>query len=163
MRNFLVLILLIQTANASELTNDSYGNVKIGMRSKEALKQIDMYASDKLSYDENYECHYLYPQKGKNGPYIMIIKDIVARFDIFEKELKIQTIKGIGIGSSKDDVLKAYPETVISPHPYISPDGEYLEVKLPTGNGIIFETDHDLINKFRLGSYPAVTYIEGCL
>ena len=93
----------------------------------------------------------------------MVVEEKVSRFDIDDQELKIETEAGVGIGSTKKEVLKAYPEIKVSPHPYIAPEGEYLEVKLPNGNGIIFETDHDIVTSFRLGSYPALGYIEGCL
>ncbi|MGQ8367318.1 hypothetical protein ACUNWE_18785, partial [Alteromonas sp. 1036] len=79
----------------------------------------------------------------------MVVDDMVARFDVFDKELGIVVGNGLGAGSNKKEVVAIYPNTIVSPHPYIAPEGEYLEVKLNNGNGIIFETDHDIVTSFR--------------
>ncbi len=146
------------TAHASELTDNAWGPVAIGMDGSDAMTRLDGYTSQ----DTDPACHYLYPT-AQSGVYIMVIDGRVVRFDIYDAEANTVTARGIGIGSSKAEVIDAYPNTTISPHHYIAPEGEYLEVKLDNGNGLIFETDHDIVTSFRLGSYPAVGYIEGCL
>ncbi len=159
----LLAILLSACVNAGGLTNDSFGDITIGMDEAAAREILANYVTDEELYDEPYDCHYLAPPETVKGVYYMMIDAKVVRFDIDDKELNIATMEGVGIGSSKSDVLRVYRNAEISPHPYISPDGEYIEVKLPNGNGIIFETEHDVVTSFRLGSYPAVEYIEGCL
>ncbi len=69
----------------------------------------------------------------------------------------------IKVGSTKQEVLSSYQNVEVSPHPYISPMGEYLKIVLPNGNGIIVETNSAIVTRFRIGSFPAVEYIEGCL
>ena len=159
----LFVMLFCSRAHADVLTDSSFGDIEIGMNESTAKEILSDYVTDEENYEEPYECHYLEPPGNKIGGHYMIIKGLVVRVDFFDKELNIATEEGVGIGSSKSDILEAYQNAEVSPHPYISPDGEYIEVKLPNGNGIIFETEHDVVTSFRLGSYPAVGYIEGCL
>jgi len=164
MKNLVVLLLLFSaSALANTLTEYSFGKIVIGMKPEEALKILKGYSSDKLNYEESYSCYYLAPKNNSKAVYVMVESGIVSRFDVMHKELNVKTSRGIGIGSNKLSVLKAYPNTIASPHRYIGPGGEYLEVELKNGNRIIFETDKDIVTSFRLGSNPAVGYIEGCL
>lgn len=164
MRVILILMVLISYQSYSnELLNDSYGSVKIGMLASEALPKLKGYVSDKLEYDKDHGCYYLLPPDDIKGVYFMVIGERISRFDIYHKVLNVHTLKDVGIGSSKSDVLKAYPNTIALPHEYMGLEGEYLHVKLPNGNGIIFETAKNQVTDFRLGSYPAIEYIEGCL
>lgn len=163
MRIWLTLIfLLTQLAHGKSLSNQAYGPISIGMAAKQALQYLEGYQSTQGLYDDESDCYYLSPVDGEIGVHYMVIDDYIARFDIDDESPHIKTAKDIGVGSSKTEVLKAYPNTQISPHPYMAPDGEYLEVRLSNGNGIIFETDHDVVTSFRLGSYPTESYTEGC-
>ena len=164
LRGFTLFVMLVGSyACADALTDTSYGGITLGMEEASAKKLLTGYVTDEEIYDEPYDCHYLTPPETEKGISYMVIDAKVVRFDIGDKELNITTREGVGIGSSKSDILEVYRNAEISPHPYISPDGEYIEIKLPNGNGIIFETEHDVVTSFRLGSYPAVEYIEGCL
>jgi len=154
---------LIFSGCANTLTTDSYAKIQLGMTAEQALQNLEGYTIDKLSLQQPDNCYYLVPTKGVNGVYLMILDEKVARIDIYDKQLAIKTQRGLGIGDSKTQVLNSYPQTTVSPHPYTSPEGEYLEVALENGNGIIFETYHKTVTNFRLGSYPALGYIEGCL
>lgn len=145
------------------LHTDAYGDVKIGMTESDALSHLEHYISTKEFYDYPEFCYYLLKEHSDRGVYIMLVDHKVARFDIADAELNIQTQKHVGIGSLKEDILTAYPNVVASPHPYLDTEGEYLEVKLENGNGIIFETKFDVVTSFRLGTYPAIELVEGCL
>lgn len=158
----LLLVVIVNSGRADSLSQDSYAGVKIGIPVSEALKVLKGYESDAAQY-ESESCYYLCQKNNKRGASFMVVDNVVARIDIYSKESGITTNEGIGIGSAKKEVLSKYLNVKVSPHPYIAPEGEYLEVKLPNGNGIIFETEHDVVTSFRLRSYPAVEYIEGCL
>jgi hypothetical protein len=157
------IVLLSSGASASELTANAYGSVEIGMEAEEALKHLEGYGFDKELYDEPVSCYYLTPPPEVPGVYFMINDGKVSRFDIDRNSLDVKTDRGVGVGSMKSEVLGAYPDLKTSPHPYWDPEGEYLEITLPNGYGIIFETYHDVVTSYRLGKYPALGYIEGCM
>ena len=143
------------------VTDDSYSNVRIGDSPKVALQKLTGYISTIEQYD-NELCYYLIPENDEAGALFMIANGVVARIDVYDEVPIIKTYTGLGIGSTKLDILSKYKNVEISPHPYTGPEGEYLEVKLQNGNGLIFETENDIVTSFRLGSYPAVQFIEGC-
>lgn len=143
----------------SSLTEDSFNGVKIGESSSAALKKLPGYIEEK--FEESGECYYLSGPESNSTASFMVVSGVVSRIDVYNEN--IQTSKGIAIGSNKSDVLKIYKNVNAWPHPYDAPEGEYLEVKLSNGLGIIFETHKDVITSFRLGSYPAVELKEGCL
>ncbi len=158
----ILLSIIVISGVADALSQDSFAGIKIGTSAPEALEILKGYESDAAQYDSE-ACYYLVPKDNKPGAAFMIVDGVVARIDIYSIESGITTNEGIGIGSKKSEVIAKYLDVKVSPHPYIDPDGEYLEVKLKNGYGIIFETEHDVVTSFRLGSYPAIEYIEGCL
>jgi hypothetical protein len=161
MRIFLTLAILFSfTTQAGSLTDSSFENVKIGMSSQNAIKLLKEYESGKLN-SEDASCYYLSPSKEADLPHFMIESNSVVRIEVFSNA--VTTKDGITVGSSKNEVMAIYKNVEASPHPYNFQTGEYLEVKLPNGYGIIFETDNNIVTSFRLGIYPAISYIEGCL
>lgn len=148
---------------AAQIEDDHYGSIKLGMAEHEAVALLSDYISDHVVYDNPYACHYLSPVDGSPGVHYMVVEDKIVRFDVYDAELHLKTQKGLGIGSIKSQVLAAYPSAISYPHPYIAPDGEYIEVTLENGNGIIFETEFNVVTSYRLGRFPAITFIEGCL
>lgn len=159
---FILLVLTPQLYSASELTAKSYQKVKIGMTGKEAKAIMKAYESSEGHHYEDDSCYYLTPKEDQPGANIMVLDGLVARFDVYEKEQDVKTTKGIGIGSTKKDVLIAYPDLVASEHEYLGSSGEYLTIKQGEDHAIIFETYKDVVTSFRLGKFPAVGYIEGC-
>jgi hypothetical protein len=155
----ILLIFLSSIVSANTMTTSSYKNITIGMSPSKALEISKDYAAD---LQGNPDCYYLYSKTDDADANFMVFEGKVERIDIEYKSANISTVKGIGIGATKKQVLAAYSTVLVSPHPYLSSRGEYLEVKLANGNGIIFETEQDIVTSFRLGSYPAILYIEGC-
>ena len=149
-------------AFAETLTDHSLGAISIGTPAEQARTQLPSHQDDKANYPPDNNCYYFVPPEYK-GVFYMVIDEKVARIDIDSVDLSIKTTEGVGVGSTKEAVLQAYKEVLISEHPYLAPDGEYLEVKLSNGNGLIFETLNGSVIAFRLGSYPALSYIEGCV
>jgi len=161
MRIFLTLVILFSfTTQAGSLTDSSFENINIGMSAQKAITLLKEYESGKLN-SEDISCYYLSPSKDKNLPHFMIESNSVVRIEVLSNA--VTTKDGITIGSSKHQVMAVYKKVKVSPHPYNFKTGEYLEVKLSNGYGIIFETDNNIVTSFRLGSYPAISYIEGCL
>jgi hypothetical protein len=66
----------------------------------------------------------------------------------------------VSVGSSEAEVRAAFPRLTVEPHKYT--DGRYLNAKLSPKSGVVFETDKIKVTRFRLGTYPAVEYVEGC-
>ncbi|MFW5425914.1 MAG: hypothetical protein ACKE8G_00625 [Methylophagaceae bacterium] len=148
--------------HSSMMTNDAYNNVKMGDSAEMALNKLDGYISTIMQYD-NESCYYLVPENDGAGALFMIVYGMVARIDVYDEVPIIKTSTGLGIASTKNDILGRYNSATASPHPYGGPEDEYLEVKLDNGNGLIFETLDGIVTSFRLGSYPALRFIEGCL
>lgn len=160
----LLITLLTASANsfAASFTDDSYKNVKIGTSAAVALKTLVSYKDTKEVYEPSSACYYLVPKAGEDTDAIFMITDgKVSRIDNYDSK-NVSTREGITIGSTKSDILDTYKDVKISPHPYVAPEGEYLEVRLENGLGIIFETYDDLVTSFRLGD-ESIRYIEGCL
>ena len=163
MKLFFVILTVMLTgcASAPKLTENAFGGVSIGMSAEHALAVMHDYAAE--YYDETSDCYYLHPKGEVAGVHIMINDEIVARFDVADNGERILTAAGVGIGSTKQDVINSYSQVNIKPHQYLGEAGEYLEVTLPSGTGFIFETEFDVVTQYRLGQYPEVQYVEGCL
>ena len=158
----LCLVVLNSFAIENSISENQLHDVTIGMSIDEALIRLPNFIIDK-PVDNNIEnCFYLLPNDKNPGVGIMIVDETVVRIDIMDN-VNIVTEKGIGIGASKQDVIKAYPQLMLEPHPYLGQAGEYLESRLPSGDGIIFETEFDIVRQYRFGRYPEVQLIEGCL
>jgi len=156
----LIIVFSSEMAFADSLTEGSYQEIKIGMTSTEASDLLNDYTSDKADYDEGWGCYYLHP-KDKISPRFMILNEKITRIEVVSKESEVTTSKGLGIGSTKQEVLLKYDNVQVSPH-YYRADGEYLEVKLENGYGLIFATHNGIVTNFHLGSYPGVGAVEGC-
>lgn len=164
MQSLLILGLLLPLHLMAQVISDhGYADVEFGMSASEALAILPGY--DAESYggnDPERGCYYLSHPEDRAAPAFMVLEGIVARVDVYDEAATAVTAAGIGIGASKQDVLAAYSDVTISEHPYLGSVGEYLEVTLGGGKGLIFETYQDKVTSFRLGRYPAVSYIEGC-
>jgi len=74
-----------------------------------------------------------------------------------------RTETGIGVGSTRNDVLAAYPGVEESPHTYVQ-GGSYLDVENGSGLAMRFLTDESgVVDGIIVGRIPQVYYIEGCL
>jgi hypothetical protein len=77
--------------------------------------------------------------------------------------LTIHTEAGIGLGSSEEDVKKAYGDRVrIEPNSG-DPTWHYLYVDEPDHlSGLAFDTDGKTVKSMHAGVYPALNYKQGC-
>lgn len=167
MRKFLLSILLFSNiSHAMSLSDDSFSGVNIGMPVAEAIHTLKGYESGKIAAQlefetEDIDCYYLYSTQNADLPMFMILSEVVVRIEV--RSNLVLTQRGVTVGSSKKDILSAYKNPKISTHPYDFERGEYIEVSLSNGNGIIFETLDDIVTSFRLGTDPAIKYIEACV
>jgi hypothetical protein len=70
---------------------------------------------------------------------------------------------GIGIGSSREAVLTAYPGARESPHVYVQ-GGSYIDVENGSGFAMRFGTDAGgRVEQVNVGRIPQVYWVEGCL
>lgn len=164
MRVFCLLMTFMASCAAdTKQFNTSLSEQLIGVKSDVVLLLLTDYMGDLDSYVEGSDCYYLRPKNQNEGPYIMIVDEVVARVDFVDHDLLQLTDRGVGIGSSKREVMSAYKNAHVHPHPYLGQAGESISVTLPSGNGLVFETEFDVVAQYRLGRYPEVEYIEGCL
>ena len=109
-------------------------------------------------------CRYAYPVDGPVDVALMLSRGRLVRIDVFNRS-QIETVSGIGIGDSEDDVYRAYGDDIErEDHPYLLDQGSYL-VYRPDGEDellLIFETSRGKVQSFRSGREEQVRYIEGC-
>lgn len=150
------------------------GPIRLGMTVQEAANaaQVSFVVSPTTQSEvcqyylpEVYDPDKAAPTAPIDGVGLMVVNDQVIRIDIWPGS-PIQTLSGLGIGATVEDVEVAYDEQLeVTPHPYT--DGSYLTLT-PDASGsnlysLVFEADGEgKITQFRTGQLPAVTWAEGC-
>ncbi len=111
-------------------------------------------------------CRYAKPADMNEGIGLMVIDDRVARIDVW-KGMPIKTRSGLGVGSTKAEILRLFPDQIQEqPHEYV-PGGQYL-IFVPKDSAdkdyrIVFETNAEgVVTQYRVGRVPEVMWIEGC-
>jgi hypothetical protein len=154
------------TASAADpiLTPDGLGPVKIGSSLaalQNALGQrIDIRSKDCVLFAD--------PGRHRPGVSYMIEERRVTRIGIdyyrdSNYPLTVRTLAGVGLGSTEDEVIKAYGDRV-RVEPYDGdPSWHHLYVDEPDhSRGIAFDTDGKKVKSMRIGEYPSLRYTEGC-
>jgi len=100
---------------------------------------------------------------GLEGLTFMIENGRVVRVDV--RAGGIRTPEGAAVGDTEARIEELYAGRVtVSPHKYT--DGHYLTVTArdaaPGSVQLIFETDGQVVTRFRGGLLPQVAYVEGC-
>jgi hypothetical protein len=68
----------------------------------------------------------------------------------------------VGIGSTEQQVLAAFPGATVEPHKY-EPEGHYVTMTDPdAGVSLLFETLRGTVTAFHTGDAGAVALVEGC-
>lgn len=88
----------------------------------------------------------------------MVADQHVARIDVLTPG--VRTVENIGIGDSEAQVRAAYTKVAVQPHKYT--DGHYLSVQRPNKLRLVFETDGNVVTRYRFGAVPQVDWVEGC-
>lgn len=162
-----VALFLIAAAPAPgydwKLTPAGWGPVRIGMSRTQAEKALKMPLQGE-AFDNEGSCLELYaPDNALPGMYFMFNEGKLTRISAIAPST-LTTPRGMGIGSSADDVRAAYGEKLLAePHHYEGEPAEYLTYWLkPEKSGVRFETDAQRkVQTVHVGD-GTIQYIEGC-
>lgn len=147
---------------SSTLTLRGLGPVRIGMTMAEASAAAGTTLVQRGVPGES--CAYGIPEGGPEDVSFMFLSGRLARVDVNTGGIK--TLSGAAVGDSKAEVQARYAgQLQVSPHKYVAA-GSYLTL-VPADAAdaelrLIFETDGSKVTRFRAGSQPGVSYIEGC-
>jgi hypothetical protein len=147
--------LLMAAAPPSELSPDGLLPLTLGMTVAQAGNALGKPLAVDYA-DESKACGQVLDPRYKTTS-LMFVDGKLARIDVRRRGL---SFNGISVGATEAQVRAAFPKLLVEPHKYT--DGRYLNVKLAANTGVVFETDKGKVTRFRLGSYPAVDYVEGC-
>ena len=142
----------------------SFGPVRYGMTLAEASRALGEHLEP--GKEESEGCSHITPTSIPPGATLMVIHGRIERVDI--DTTGILTASGVQVGSTEEEVHRAYPGQIrVRPHPdEPGPEWHYL-IFVPrnpadSAFGIIFETDGHRVQTYRAGRRPAISYIEGC-
>jgi len=142
----------------------SFGPVRYGMTLAEGSRALGEHLEP--GKEESEGCSHITPTSIPPGATLMVIDGRIERVDI--DTTGILTAGGVQVGSTEEEVHRAYPGQIrVRPHPdEPGPESHYL-IFVPrnpadSAFGIIFETDGHCVQSYRAGRRPAVSYIEGC-
>jgi hypothetical protein len=156
---------------ARVLTMRGVGKVRLGMTLKEAAEALGARLRPVEGADDPAECTYAKRSDGREANLAyMMHKGRIVRIDVDQPEdgdrraVRVRTIDDLGLGSGEAAIRKVYGKrAVVQPHPYGDKNDHYFIVKAAAPKrAIIFETWDGKVSEFRVGTYPAVEYIEGC-
>jgi len=140
---------------------DGIGPVTVGMRLP-ALNRV-LLASFAIPKDaDGRDCFYLTPPRHDDVE-VMILHGLVARVDV-DSPL-VSTAENIHIGSSEDEVRKAYgADLEVAPSHYDSDEGGKFLTYRPHKKHVVirFETLDGKVQRFYAGTDEAVQLVEGC-
>jgi hypothetical protein len=89
----------------------------------------------------------------------MDVSGEIARIDITEPG--VPTDRGIEVGATEARVRETYGSLLsASPHKYTA--GRYLTIAIDPDHRIVFETDGQVVTRYRVGRLPEVEWVEGC-
>jgi len=157
----MLLTLFSAFALANSNIDLTYHGVAIGDSFDDALNNLP---NDYVSYKDNnsdQNCFFIGLSERKNGVDFMITNGIVSLMYFDSNDKNAPLIKGLGIGSTKKEILKIFPHTKSRDHPWIN--GEYLSVELESEKGILFEVNNTgIVFEYRFGKMTELFLSEGC-
>jgi hypothetical protein len=146
-----------------KLTPAGWGPVRIGMTRAQAEKALSI-GLEGEAFDNEGSCIELYsPDERLTGLYFMFLDGKLSRVSAVEKAT-IKTPRGMGIGSTAEEVREAYGEKLqAEPHHYDGEPAEYLTYWLkPLKSGVRFETDPGRKVQTIHAGNESIQLIEGC-
>ena len=151
---------------SSRLTLDGLGPVDIGMTLEQASAAAGTPIRTRPGDPFGPECEYAHAD-GVPEVAFMVINGRIERVDVGSGPgRRVTTASGVGTGDTEEKVKQTYPGRIrVTGHPYV-PTGHYLTY-VPADPALahlsmIFETDGQVVTRFRAGIKGAVSQIEGC-
>ncbi|MEZ6029187.1 MAG: hypothetical protein R3C46_05505 [Hyphomonadaceae bacterium] len=164
-----------QQADASALTPEGWGDLKIGMSRADVEAIVGptatpdaMPASDDINACDDYQ-----PQRAPLGLFVMLEDNILTRITLAELN-DVKTADGFGLGDPADKVKAFYgARAVVTPHKYMDHPAEYITVwsggprsesyvEEPDARGLVYEIDGSgNVGAIHAGG-PSIQYVEGC-
>ena len=146
-----------------KLTADGLGPARIGMTRSQVTKALKSKLEGE-AFDNEGHCLELFPEREDlEGTYFMFLDGKLSRISIIEPSTVV-TPRGIGVGSTADDIRKAYGAGLeISEHHYSGAPAEYLDYWLKgKRRGVRFETNTERkVVVFHAGD-DSIGLVEGC-
>lgn len=138
---------------------EGIGPVRIGMDFAALAPHLRV-AADTAKVDGG--CAYLSVRDAPGGVGFMVEQRRLVRVDVIRG--RTATAAGARIGDPEERIRALYPHLRTEPHKYTA--GQYL-IAFPaapadTLHRIVFETDGRLVERYRAGVFPPVSYVEGC-
>ena len=146
-----------------KLTPAGWGPVRIGMTRAQTEKALKIELEGE-AFDNEGSCIELYSSDQRlAGLYFMFLDGKLGRISAGDKAI-IKTPRGVGAGSTADEVRAAYGEKLkAEPHHYLDLPAEYLTYWLkPNASGVRFETDAQRMVETIHAGNGSIQYIEGC-
>lgn len=167
MNSLLLIAALLSTTSTPgydwKLTPTGWGPVRIGMNRAQTEKALQIQLEGE-AFDNEGSCLELYSSDEKlTGLYFMFLDGKLSRISAVSPS-PIKTPRGMGIGSTDEEVRKAYGEKLqAEPHHYEGAPAEYLTYWLkPKARGVRFETDaQHKVQTIHAGD-DSIQLIEGC-
>lgn len=135
---------------------DGFGQVRFGMSLWALLTVLGEHVTV-----EGVECGCTSVYRTRStGPVFMVVGDRLVRIEV--RSAGLQTISGVGVGDTEEDVYTAYAGRVaVDDHEY--EEGHYLAVySSDRKSALVFDTDGSRVRSFRIGRLPEALYVEGC-
>lgn len=168
MRRPILMLTLLATvvalpalAASPRLTAQGWGKLRIGMRERDAVRifHLRVPIDDAASFDcrEN-------EMPGHEGLYVMAERGVITRITIAGPS-QLRTDRGLGIGSTEDEVKRAYGRRLkIATAPYEDePAHQLIAWSRKSGRGVRYDTNvAGAVNAIFVGN-RTIEYIEGCL
>jgi hypothetical protein len=163
---FACVLAMAGTASASDriLTPEGLAPVKIG---SSALQLADL-IRHKIDLDPSGCSLVADNEQERPGVSYMLEEKRVTRIGVdyygdSAYPLTVRTPAGVGLGSTEDEVKKAYGDRLRVEGYDGDPTWHHLYVDEPDHTrGIAFDTDGQKVKSVRAGEYPSLRYTEGC-
>lgn len=140
---------------------DGAGPANVGASPREISLALGRVVEIDDAWDTGGECVYYGFTSLGEGVGGIGTDDVLHRIDVTEGQWT--TKSGVGVGSTANEVLAAYPDKIeVTQHTYV-PDGNYLSYRNDAGEiRMVFETDDNRVTRYRVGRPGWVEMIEGC-
>ena len=147
-------------ATPARVGADGYGKLRIGMSASAARAALGAAWTDSAG-TRGEGCRHVRIAEPGSTVRAMLVGETVARVEVDSGT--ILTDRGARVGDSEERIDSLYRGRVsVEPHKYT--DGHYLVVtpSADTARRIVFETDGNVVTRYRAGRMPEVSWVEGC-